>query len=60
MWHSGTWLSYGHGSVRLMVRLDNLKGLFQFEYSYDSIGFASKDRLELHGTEYLEILLQSS
>jgi len=33
----GTWFSGGFGSVRLMVGLDDLTGLFQHKLFYDSI-----------------------
>lgn len=29
MWHFKTWFSGGLGSTRLMLKLDDLKGLFQ-------------------------------
>ena len=39
MWCLGTWFSGGHGSARLMVGLDHLKGLFQPKRFYDSVFF---------------------
>lgn len=33
----GTWLSSGLGSIRLMVGLDDLKGLFQPKQFYNSV-----------------------
>jgi len=37
MWHAGTWFSGRLGSVRFMVGLDDLQGLFQLKYFYDSM-----------------------
>ena len=37
MWHLGTWFSGGLGSARVMVGLDDLKGLFQPKRFYDSV-----------------------
>jgi len=37
MWHFGTWLSGGLGSVRFMVGLNDLKSLFQTKLFYDSM-----------------------
>jgi len=34
---SGTWFSGGLGSARLMVGLDDLKGLFHPKWFYDSV-----------------------
>lgn len=36
MWHSGTWLSGGLGSIELMTGLYDLKGLFQPQF-YDCV-----------------------
>ena len=44
MWHLGTWFSGGLGSVRFMVGLDDLKGLFQPKRFYDSM----RDALNTH------------
>ena len=37
MWHLGMWFSGGLGSVRVMVGLNDIKGLFQPKLFYDSI-----------------------
>ena len=37
MWRLGTWFRGGLGSVRLMVGLDDLKGLFQPKRFYESM-----------------------
>lgn len=37
MWRLGPWFSGRHGSVRLMVGLDGLKGLCQPKLFYDSV-----------------------
>jgi len=37
MWHLETWFSGGLGSVRVMVGLDDLKGLFQLKCFHDSV-----------------------
>ena len=42
MWHLGTWFSGGLGSVRFMVGLDDLKGLFQSKWFYDSKGLGTR------------------
>jgi len=37
MWHLGTWFSGGLDSVKLMVGLRDLTGLFQPKLFFDSI-----------------------
>jgi len=37
MWHLGTWLSGGLGSVRLMIGINDLKDIFQPKWFYDSM-----------------------
>ena len=37
MWHLGTWFSGGLGRIRFMTRLNDLKGLFQTKWFYDSM-----------------------
>ena len=43
MWHLGTWFSSGLGSVRFMVGLNDLQGLFQPKCFYDSMKFRKRE-----------------
>ena len=46
MWHLWTWFSGGLGSVRFMVGLDDLKGLFQPKWLYDSWNHPLKGNIQ--------------
>jgi len=37
MWHLGPWLSDGLGAVRFTIGLDDLKGLFQSKWFYETM-----------------------
>jgi len=44
MWHRGTWVS-GHGGDGLMVGFDDIRGLFQPYWLYDSDYYLSPDSI---------------
>lgn len=48
----GTWFS---ARVKLMARLDDLEGLFQFKWFYDSISIAFELGNDIY--EYLQLYL---
>lgn len=43
MWYLGTWFSGSPGRARLVVGLDDLRGLFQPKWSYESVYQQSTD-----------------